>query len=120
MLRAHRRRRWIANTSRFERSPVGRGQLSTMKTLEVIQPYVEQLFHDAEVQRQLARARRNLRAARSLARRAKSKRRAASDPQLWQRLLGGAGAALDAGCSCSPGSAQPGSWPSTRPPVRAC
>jgi hypothetical protein len=67
-----------------------------MSTLETIQPYVEQLFDDAEVHRHLARARANLQGARSRASRAKSKKQVAADRQLWQRLGRGLSATLDA------------------------
>jgi len=67
-----------------------------MVGLESIQPYVEQIFDDREVQRHLARANANLRGARSRAGRAKSKKQAVQDRQMWQRVLGGLGAALDA------------------------
>ncbi|HWK29531.1 MAG TPA: hypothetical protein VNS09_23400 [Solirubrobacter sp.] len=67
-----------------------------MTTLETIQPYVEQLFDDDEVQRHLARARRNFAGARSRATRAKSAKQAAADRQLRRRVAGGLGAALDA------------------------
>ena len=49
-------------------------------TLESIQPYVEQLFDDSDVQKHLARATANLRGARSRAGNAKSKKKALQDP----------------------------------------
>jgi hypothetical protein len=61
-----------------------------MATLETIQPYVEQLFDDAEVRRQLARANANLRAARARAGRAKSTKKALGDDRLRQRVIAGA------------------------------
>jgi len=67
-----------------------------MTTLETIQPYVEQLFDDTEVQRHLARARANLQVARSRAGRAKRKKQIAADRQVWQRLGRGLSEALDA------------------------
>jgi hypothetical protein len=67
-----------------------------MATLETIQPYVEQLFDDSKFQRDLSRAGRNLRGARSRAGRAKSKKQAVTDPRVWEWLLGSAGAAIDA------------------------
>ena len=42
-----------------------------MATLEAIQPYVEQLFDDTEIHKQLSRTAANLRAARSRAGKAK-------------------------------------------------
>ena len=47
-----------------------------MATLEAIQPYVEHLFDDADVRRQLARASANLRGAKTRAGKAKSKKKA--------------------------------------------
>jgi hypothetical protein len=67
-----------------------------MPTLQTIQPYVESLFEDDEVQRQLHRARANLSGARSRAGRARNKKRAAKDRQMWTRLLAALGASLDA------------------------
>ena len=67
-----------------------------MATLEAIRPYVEQLLDDDAVQRDFSRAARNLRGARMRAGRAKSKKRAAADPQLYRWLLSSLGAALDA------------------------
>jgi hypothetical protein len=61
-----------------------------MATLEAVQPYVEHLFDDADVRRQLARASANLRGAKTRAGKAKSKRKALGDPALRQRLAQGA------------------------------
>jgi hypothetical protein len=58
-----------------------------MATLETIQPYVEQLFDDAEVRKQLARANANLRAARARAGKTKSKKQALTDERLRQRII---------------------------------
>jgi hypothetical protein len=66
-------------------------------TLETIQPYVEQLFEDSDVQKQLRRAAANLRGATSRAGRAKSAKKAAKDPVLRQRIVEGARAAVAAG-----------------------
>jgi hypothetical protein len=74
-----------------------------MTTLEKLQPYVEHLFDDGEVQDHLSRAAANLRGARVQAGRAKSKRKAATDPKLRARLLSSAGAAVDAGVAISRG-----------------
>jgi hypothetical protein len=65
-----------------------------MAALETIQPYVEQLFDDSEVQRQLARARANLRAAQARAGKAKSKKQALQDERLRRRLMEAARAAV--------------------------
>ena len=72
-------------------------------TLEKIQPYVEQLFDDSDVQKHLARATANLRGARSRAGKAKSKKKALKDPTLRQRLLDGAQAAVAAGVAINKG-----------------
>jgi hypothetical protein len=72
-------------------------------TLESIQPYVEQLFDDSEVQKQLSRAAANLRGARSRAGNAKSKKKALKDPTLHRRLLNGAQAAIAAGIAIQQG-----------------
>jgi hypothetical protein len=72
-------------------------------TLEAIQPYVEQLFDDADVQRQLKRAAANLRGAKSRAGRAKSTKKAAKDPVLRQRIADGARAAVAAGVAIKRG-----------------
>ena len=56
-------------------------------TLESIQPYIEQLFDDSDVQKHLARASANLRGAKSRAGKAKSKKKALKDPTLRQRLI---------------------------------
>jgi hypothetical protein len=74
-----------------------------MATLDSIQPYVEQLFDDGEVQKQLARARANLRGAQYRAGKAKSKKKALQDDRLRARLaeatkaLAAAGAAIKEG-----------------------
>jgi hypothetical protein len=74
-----------------------------MPTLEAIQPYVEQLFDDSDVQKQLARASANLRAARSRAGKARSKKKALKDPTLRRRLLDGGRAAVAAGVAIKQG-----------------
>jgi hypothetical protein len=68
-----------------------------MARLDTIQPYVEQLFEDSEVQNQLSRAAANLRSARTRATKAKSKKRAAQDGVLYQRVLDGGKALVAAG-----------------------
>ncbi len=68
-------------------------------TLESIQPYIEHLFDDADVQKHLARATANLRGAKSRAGKAKSKKKALQDPTLRQRLIDGAQAAVAAGAA---------------------
>jgi hypothetical protein len=72
-------------------------------TLESIQPYVEQLFEDSEVQKQLARATANLRGAKSRAGSAKSKKKALKDPTLRRRLVNSAQAAVAAGAAIKRG-----------------
>ncbi|MEA2133077.1 MAG: hypothetical protein QOC68_986 [Solirubrobacteraceae bacterium] len=72
-------------------------------TLEKIQPYVEQLFDDSDVQKHLARATANLRGAKSRAGKAKSKKKALKDPTLRQRLLDSAQAAVAAGVAIKKG-----------------
>jgi hypothetical protein len=72
-------------------------------TLESIQPYVEQLFDDSDVQKHLARATANLRGARSRAGNAKSKKKALQDPRLRQRLVNTAQAAVAAGVAIKRG-----------------
>jgi hypothetical protein len=67
-----------------------------MTTLETIRPYVEQLFDDDDVHKQLARATANLRGAKSRAGRAKSAKRALKDPTLRHRLLEGGRATVAA------------------------
>ena len=62
-------------------------------TLESIQPYVEQIFDDSDVQKHLARATANLRGARTRADNAKSKKQALQDPRLRRRLVNTAQAA---------------------------
>src|SRR5438477_608933 len=68
-----------------------------MPTLQALQPYVEQLFEDSDVQRQLSRAAANFRGAGTRAGSAKSKRDALQDAKLRQRLLDGARAGVAAG-----------------------
>jgi hypothetical protein len=58
-----------------------------MATLEAIQPYVEQLFDDSDVQRHLSRASANLRGAKSRANRKRSKKKVLTDAALLQRVL---------------------------------
>ena len=65
--------------------------------LESIQPYIEHLFDDAEVQKHLSRATANLRGAKSRAGKAKSKKKALKDPTLRQRVIDGAQAMVAAG-----------------------
>jgi hypothetical protein len=72
-------------------------------TLERIQPYVEQLFDDSEVQKHLARATANLRGAKSRAGKAKSTKKALKDPTLRQRLLESGRAAVAAGVAVKQG-----------------
>ena len=72
-------------------------------TLESIQPYVEQLFDDSDVQKHLARATANLRGARTRAGNAKSKKQALQDPRLRQRLVNTAQAAVAAGVAIQKG-----------------
>jgi hypothetical protein len=57
-----------------------------MATLDAIRPYVEELFDDSDVQAQLTRAGRNLRAARSRVGSAKSKKKAVQDARLRRQL----------------------------------
>ena len=68
-------------------------------TLESIQPYIEQLFDDSDVQKHLARASANLRGAKSRAGQAKSKKKALKDPTLRQRLIDSAQAMVAAGAA---------------------
>jgi hypothetical protein len=65
-------------------------------TLEAIQPYVEQLFEDSDVQKQLKKAAANLRGAKSRAGRARSAKKAAEDPVLRRRIADGGRAAVAA------------------------
>ena len=74
-----------------------------MATLETIQPYVEQLFDDSDVQKHLSRATANLRGARARASDAKSKKKALKDRRLRQRLLAGGRAAVAAGVAIKQG-----------------
>ncbi len=75
-----------------------------MTTLEVMQPYVERLFDDSDVHQELSRAARNLRAARSRAGKAKSKKQLVQDEQLRRRLAGAirAGAAVTSALAEAP------------------
>jgi hypothetical protein len=74
-----------------------------MATLQAFQPYVEQLFEDSDVQRQLSRAAANLRGAGARAGNAKSKREALQDPKLRQRVLDAARAGVAAGVAIQRG-----------------
>jgi hypothetical protein len=67
--------------------------------LDSIQPYIEHLFDDAEVQKHLSRATVNLRGAKSRAGKAKSKKKALKDATLRQRLIDGAQAMAAAGAA---------------------
>jgi hypothetical protein len=72
-------------------------------TLETIQPYVEQLFDDSDVQKQLSRATANLRGAKVRAGKAKSKKKALKDPTLRRRLLDSGRAAVAVGVAIKKG-----------------
>jgi hypothetical protein len=74
-----------------------------MATLEAMQPYVERLFEDADVQRQLARASANLRGAKARADRASSTKKALNDDALRRRLLESGRAALAAAVAIKEG-----------------
>jgi hypothetical protein len=74
-----------------------------MPALQTVQPYVEQLFEDADVQQQLSRAAANLRGAGARAGKARSTRQALKDPKLRQRLLDGARAGVAAGVAIQKG-----------------
>jgi hypothetical protein len=74
-----------------------------MPTLQTFQPYVEQLFDDSDVQKQLSRAAANFRGAGARAGAAKSKRKALADPKLRERLLDGARAGVAAGVAIRKG-----------------
>jgi hypothetical protein len=74
-----------------------------MATLESIQPYVEQLFDDADVRRQLARASANLRGAQARAGRKKSKKKALQDDLLRHRLAEAVRAVAAAGVAVKEG-----------------
>jgi len=74
-----------------------------MATLDSIAPYVEQLFDDRDVQKQLSRAATNLRGAGSRVRGAKSRKQALADRRLWRRLLEGGRAAVAAGAAIQRG-----------------
>jgi hypothetical protein len=67
--------------------------------LESLQPYIEHLFDDAEVQKHLSRATANLRGAKSRAGKAKSTKKALKDPTLRQRVIDGAQAMVAAGAA---------------------
>ena len=71
-----------------------------MTTLERVQPYVEQLLEDAEVHGHLERAAANLRGARK---RAKSPRKAVTDPKLRARVLRAMAEVVDAGVAIRQG-----------------
>jgi hypothetical protein len=68
-----------------------------MATLEAIKPYVEQLFDDDDVKKQLSRAAANVRAARTRADKAKSKKKLVQDERLRRRLIDAITAAYAAG-----------------------
>jgi hypothetical protein len=72
-------------------------------TLESIQPYIEQLFDDSDVQKNLARASANLRGAKSRAGKARSKKKALKDPTLRRRLLDSGRAAVAVGVAIKQG-----------------
>jgi hypothetical protein len=56
-----------------------------MPALQAVQPSVEQLFEDSDVQKQLSRAAANLRGAGARAGSAESKRKAMQNPKLRRR-----------------------------------
>jgi hypothetical protein len=68
-----------------------------MATLEAIQPYVEQLFDDDDVKKQLSRAVANVRAARTRADKANSKKKMVQDERLRRRVMDAIAAAYAAG-----------------------
>jgi hypothetical protein len=68
-----------------------------MATLEAIKPYVEQLFDDDDVKKQLSRAAANVRAARTRADKAKSKKKLVYDERLRRRVIDAITAAYAAG-----------------------
>ncbi len=74
-----------------------------MATLEAIQPYVEQLFDDSDVQRHLARASANLRGAKARAGKAKSRKKALKDPTLRHRVAEGGRAGFAAAVAIKQG-----------------
>jgi hypothetical protein len=74
-----------------------------MATLEAIQPYVEQLFDDADVQKHLARASANLRGAKARAGKAKNTKKAVKDETLRRRLAAGLQEAYAAGVAIKRG-----------------
>jgi hypothetical protein len=74
-----------------------------MAALETIQPYVEQLFDDSDVQKQLSRAAANLRGARARVSDSKSKKKVLQDRRLRRRLLEGGRAVVAAGVAIKQG-----------------
>jgi hypothetical protein len=74
-----------------------------MAALETIQPYVEQLFDDSDVQKQLSRAAANLRGARARVSDSKSKKKVLQDRRLRLRLLEGGRAVVAAGVAIKQG-----------------
>jgi hypothetical protein len=73
-----------------------------MAALETIQPYVEQLFDDSDVQKQLSRAAANLRGARARVSDSNSKK-VLQDRRLRRRLLEGGRAVVAAGVAIKQG-----------------
>ena len=80
-------------------------------TLERIQPYVEQVFDNDDVRRNLARMTANLRAARSRAESSKNVRQAAEDPGVRARLLESARAGRAAVLAIREGPQKENPWP---------
>jgi hypothetical protein len=74
-----------------------------MATLEAIQPYVEHLFDDADVRRQLSRASANLRGAKARAGKAKNTKKAVKDETLRRRVAAGVREAYAAGLAIKQG-----------------
>jgi hypothetical protein len=74
-----------------------------MPTLQALQPYVEQIFEDSDIQTQLSRAAANVRGAGVRAGKAKSKRKALQDPKLRRRLLDAARASVAVGVAIKQG-----------------
>jgi anti-sigma-K factor RskA len=72
-------------------------------TLDTLQPYVEQLFDDSDVRRQLARATANLRGAQARAGRKRSKKKALQDDLVRRRVADAARAAFAAGLAIKEG-----------------
>jgi anti-sigma-K factor RskA len=72
-------------------------------TLDTLQPYVEQLFDDTDVRRQLARATANLRGAQSRAGRKRSKKKALQDDLVRRRVAEAVRAAFAAGLAIKEG-----------------